>query len=200
MFLCAVARPCFNPFSNSWWDSKLGIWPIGDWELVKRKSKNRPKGTLVWKNKIVTKEVYWDLLISKLIPSILEKWPWRDMLSRKIFIQQDEAKNHISCNDKLFNDALVDNGINATLYTQVANSPDVNLLDLGVFRAIQSFNDAAPKNKKELIEVVSEAYDKYPCHKINRTWLTLQCCFNQIITHHGNNDYNIDHIGKELIT
>ena len=30
MFLCAVARPHFNPCSNSWWDGKLGIWPIGD--------------------------------------------------------------------------------------------------------------------------------------------------------------------------
>ena len=46
-------------------------------------------------------------------------------------------------------------------------SPDVNLLDLGIFRAIQSFNDTAPRNKEELIEVVSVAYDKYPCHKIN---------------------------------
>ena len=167
MFLCAVVRPRFNPCSNSWWDGKLGIWPNGDWEPVKQKSKNRPKGMLVWKNKIVTKEVYWDLLISKLIPSILENWPRRDMLSRKIFIQQDGAKNHISCKDKLFNDMLVENGINATLYTQAANSPHVNLLDLGFFRSIQSFNDTAPKNEEELIEVVSVAYDKYPCHKIN---------------------------------
>ena len=53
------------------------------------------------------------------------------------------------------------------LYTQAVNSPDVNLWDLGFFRAIQSFNDAAPKNEKELIEAVSETYDKYPCHKIN---------------------------------
>ena len=68
---------------------------------------------------------------------------------------------------------MVDNGINATLYTQAANSPDVNLLDLGFFRAIQSFNDAAPKNEKELIEAVSEAYDMYPHHKINQTWLSL---------------------------
>ena len=196
MFLCAVARPHFNPCSNSWGDGKLGSWPIGDWEPAKQKLKNRPKGTLVWKNKVVTNKVYQDLLISKLIPSILEKWPRRDMLSRKIFIQQDGAKNHVSCDDKLFHDALVDNGINPTLYTEAAYSPDVNLLDLGLFRAIQSFNDAAPKNKKELIEVVSEAYGKYPCHKINQTWLTLQCCFNQIITHHGDNDYNIDHIGK----
>ena len=55
------------------------------------------------------------------------------MLSRKIFIQQDRAKIHISCDDKLFNNALVENGINATLYTQAANSSDVNLLDLGNF-------------------------------------------------------------------
>ena len=68
-----------------------------------------------------------------------------------------------------------------------------------LFRAIQSFNDAAPKNKEELIEVVSVAYNKYPHHKINQTWLTLQCCFNQITTHHGDNDYNIDHIGKEQL-
>ena len=148
MFLCAVARPCSNPCSNSWWDSKLGIWPIGDWELAKQKSKNRPKGTLVWKNKIVTKEVYHDLLLSKLIPSILEKWPRRDMFSRKIFIQQDRAKNHISCDNKLFNDALVDNGINATLYTQAVNSPDVNLLDLGFLEPFRVSMMLLPKMKK----------------------------------------------------
>ena len=115
------------------------------------------------------------------------------------FIQQDGAKNHISCDNKLFNDALVEKGINATLYTQAANPPDVNLLDLGFFRAIQSFNNAAPKIEEELIEAVSAAYDKYSHHKINQTWLTLQCCFNQIIMHHGNNVYKIDHIGKEQL-
>ena len=167
MFLCTVVRPHFNTCSNSWGDSKLGIWPIGDWEPAKWKSKNRPKGTPVWKNKIITKEVYCDLLITKLIPSILEKWPRRDRLSRKIFIEQDRAKNHISCDDKLFNNMLVKNGINATLHTQAVNSPDVNLLDLGFFRAIQSFNNTAPKNKEELIEVVSVAYNKYSHHKIN---------------------------------
>ena len=94
---------------------------------------------------------------------------------------------------------LVEKGINATLYTQAANSPDVNLLDLSFFRTIQSFNNTAPKNEKELIEAVSAVYDKYPHHKRNQTWLTLQCCFNQIIMHHGDNDYNIDHIGKEQL-
>ena len=153
----------------------------------------------MWKNKIVTKEVYRDLLITKLIPAIVERWPVSDRNSRKIFIQQDGAKNHIREDDKLFNAALEENGVNAVLYTQSPNSPDVNLLDLGFFTAIQSFNDAAPRNEEELIKAVGEAYKNYPREKINRTWLTLQCCFNQTITHHGDNDHNIDHILKEKL-
>ena len=75
MFLCVIACPHFNPCANSWWDGKLGIWPIGDWEPAKRASKNQPRGTLVWKNKVVTKEVYHELLISKLLLANVEKWP-----------------------------------------------------------------------------------------------------------------------------
>ena len=86
---------------------------------------------------------------------------------KEIFIQQDGAKNHICEDDKLFNDALEENGVNAELYTQAANSPDVNLLDLCFFRAIQSFNDAVPRNEEELIKAVSNTYDKYPQEKIN---------------------------------
>ena len=86
VFLCAVARPQYNPCVISWWDGKLEIWPIGDWEPAKWKSKNRPKGALVWKNKTVNIEVYRDLHICKLLLAIIEKWLRRDRLSRKIFI------------------------------------------------------------------------------------------------------------------
>ena len=78
---------------------------------------------------MMTKEVTRDLLISKLIPTILEKWPSRDRMSRKLFIQQDSAKSHICEDDKEFNDALMELNIDAVLYTQTPNSPDVNLLD-----------------------------------------------------------------------
>ena len=128
MVLCAVTRLCFNLSANSWWDGKLGIWPIGDWEPVKQGSKNRPKGMLVWKNKTVTKDVYRELLINQLIPAILEKWPRRDRMSRTIYIQQDGAKNHIRENDEEFNNALMEQDINAKLYMQTLNSPDINLL------------------------------------------------------------------------
>ena len=136
--------------ANSWWDGKLGIWPIGDWKPVKRGSNNRPKGTLVWKNKTVTKDVYRDRLINKLILAILDKWPRRDRMSRTIYTQQDGAKNHLCEDDEEFNNALTEQEIDAKLYTQTPNSPDVNLLDLGLFWAIQSFNDALPKMLKNL--------------------------------------------------
>ena len=196
MFVCTVARPCLNPSANSWWDRKLGIWPIGDWEPAKWRSKNRPKGMLVWKNKVVTKDVYKELLINQLILAILEKWQRRDRMSRTIYIQQDGAKNHICEDDKESNNALMEQDINTKLYTQTPNSSDVNLLDLGFFRAIQSFNDASPKNEEELIQLVKEAYKNYLQHKLNHTWLTLQSCFNPTILHHGDNDYSIEHISK----
>ena len=67
---------------------------------------------------------------------------------KEIFIQQDGTKTHISWDDKLFNDALVDNGINATLYTQAANSSDVNLLDLAFLEPYRVSMTLLPKTKK----------------------------------------------------
>ena len=80
---------------------------------------------------MVTKEVYKELLISKLILAILENWPSRDRMSRTIFIQQDGAKNHIREDDEEFNNALMEQDINAKLYLQTLNLPDIKFLDLG---------------------------------------------------------------------
>ena len=148
---------------------------------------------------MVTKYIYQELLITKSHPAIIEKWPRRDQQLRKFFIQQDGAKNHIHEDDNEFNNALMEHNITAKLYTQVPNSPDVTLLDLGFFRAIQSFNYDAPRNKEELIQFVSTAYNNYPWRELNHTWLMLQCSFNQILLSNGDNNYNINYISKEKL-
>ena len=94
---------------------------------------------------------------------------------------------------------MAEQDINAKLYIQAANSSDVNLLKLGFFQAIQSFNDVVLKNEEELIHAVSKAYDNYLQVKFSWTWLTLQTVFNQIILNHGDNDYNIEHLSKEKL-
>ena len=109
------------------------------------------------------------------------------------------SQSHINTDDEEFREAIQDQELNVGLYTQAVNSPDVNLLDLGFFRAIQSFNNAAPKNEEELIQSVQHAYTNYPRKRLNRTWLTLQSVFNQIILCNGDNDYNIEHLSKEKL-
>ena len=92
MFLCAVARPRYDTNKNAWFDGKIGIWPIGKWELAKRSLKKRAKGTPVWKNQCITQDVYREYLIQKFLPAVKERWPTRN---GRIQLQQDGAKSHI---------------------------------------------------------------------------------------------------------
>ena len=196
MFLCAVARPRYNTNMNAWFDGKIGIWPIRKWEPAKWSSKKRTKGMPVWKNQSIMQDVYQEYLIQKLLPAIKQKWP---MNNGRIRLQQDGAKSHILDDDEEFKEAVDDIGLNLTVYTQLPNSPDTNILDLGFFRAIQSFNDDCPTNEEELIKSVEKAYGEYPMHKLNHVCLTLQSCFNMIIENDGGNDYKILHMGKESL-
>ena len=194
MFLCAVARPRYDTNKNAWFDGKIGIWPIGKWEPAKRSSKKCTKGMPVWKNQCITQDVYWEYLIQKLLPAIKQKWP---MNNGRIRLQQDGAKSHILEDNEEFKETVDEIGLSLTMDTQLPNSPDTNILDLGSFRAIQSFNDDCPANEEELIKSVQTAYCEYPLCKLNHVWLTLQSCLNMIIENDGGNDYKILHMGKE---
>ena len=112
-------------------------------------------------------------------------------------MQQDGAKSHILEDDVEFKEAVDEIGLNHTMFTQSPNWPDTNILDLGFFRAIQSFNNDCPANEEELIKTVEKAYSEYPMCKLNYVWLTLQSCLNMIIENDGSNDYKILHMGKE---
>ena len=194
MFQCAVARPRYDTRKNTWFDRKIGISPIGKLEPAKRSSKKRTKGMPVWKNQCITRDVYREYLIQKILPAVKEKWPTRN---GRIRLQQDGAKSHILEDDMEFKEAVDEIGLNLTVFTQSPNSPDTNILDLGFFRAIQSFNDDCPVNEEELIKSVEKAYGEYPYHKLNRVWLTLQSCLNMIIERNGGNDYKNPHMEKE---
>ena len=196
MFLCAVARPRYDTRRNAWFDGKIGIWPIGKWEPVKWSSKKHAKGMPVWKNQCITRDVYREYLIEKFLPAVKEKWP---TCNARIRLQQDGAKSHIMEDDVEFKEAVDEIGLNLTVFTQSPNSPDTNILHLGFFRAIQSFNDDCPANEEELIKLVEKAYGEYPFCKLNRVWLTLQSCLNMIIENDGGNDYKILHMGKEAM-
>ncbi|XP_074304590.1 uncharacterized protein LOC141639336 [Silene latifolia] len=137
MFLAAVARPTYKENGEVLFDGKIGIWPFTFQEPAKRRSKNREAGTLVTKPvESITKKVTKEAFINKVIPAIKQKWP--TSASKNISIQQDNAKPHFNGKDKDFMEAATSNGFNIELTQQPANSPDLNILDLGFFRSIQS--------------------------------------------------------------
>jgi hypothetical protein len=204
MFLCAQARPRWNPNTHSMWDGKIGIWPIGKYVLAQRSSRNRPAGTLEWENENICNDYYRDLMINNVFTEIMNKWPvgeWNNP-SFKILIQQDGAGGHCSHDDAYLTGALEDLGLanKISIYTQPPNSPDLNLLDLGMFNALQAaYYKKAPLNAVQLITMVEETYEEYPASKINRIFLSLQLVYNLIIEQDGDNHFEVTHINKEKL-
>jgi hypothetical protein len=207
MFLCAQARPRWDPGRRQWWDGKIGIWPIGRFDRAQRSSVHRPAGARVWVNEGVGHEKHKDMLLNCVIPAILEKWLAADLNDPRfqVKIQQDNAKGHCGPNDPDLLQALKeleDNGIiqpgKIKFYAQPPHSPDLNLCDLGLFAAVQAaYYVHSPRNDLELIDMVQRSYAEYPANKINRIWVTLMSIFNCVMETHGDNNYKIPHMNKE---
>ena len=144
IFMAALARPCFDYSRNAMFDGKIGIWPFAEVVQAKRASKNRPKGTPELKPiTSVTKAHTRRMIIDKIIPQIINKWPRsvRDGESPTVFIQQDNAGPHIGVDDPEFRRAATAvTSLQIKLIMQPPMSPDLNILDLGFFNSIQSLH------------------------------------------------------------
>jgi hypothetical protein len=153
---------------------------------------------------------YTEMMLDCVIPAILEKWPVGEMADPNITIriQQDNAPAHPPAEDpfilgelaKLWDPnelgILTPNKI--TIYAQPPNSPDTNILDLGLFNALQSaYWTHAPKNSGDIIKMVLETYNAFPAVKVNRIFVTLQSIYDSIIVAHGDNHYQITHMNKD---
>jgi hypothetical protein len=83
------------------------------------------------------------------------------------------------------------------LYTQLAQSPDLNVNNIGFFNSLQSrYYRIYPKNSIELIKLVDNACKNYPLEVPNRMWLTLQSVVNKITEERGDNTFKTRHLNK----
>ena len=85
--------------------------------------------------------------------------------------------------------------------TQPARSPDLNHLDLSFFRALQSeqWKREAAKDVNGLIEQVEESFEAFEPTKIEKGFVTIQTVCDEILKCHGDNTYNLPHMGKDGI-
>jgi hypothetical protein len=197
MFLCAVARPRHDVDTDLVFDGKIGMWPFAHRVAAQRRTKHRQRGEYYWKPITVTKNVYRQFLIDFVIPAINAKWPECDR-DEPIFIQQDNAPAHIPPDDQQFIDAVHNaNACRIFLYNQPPRSPDMNVLDLGFFRSLQTkqFTFIAT-NLDTLIDNVLKAFNSMPWSTLNNIFITLMTCLSEIILCDGDNHYDLPHIGK----
>ncbi|OMO88972.1 hypothetical protein COLO4_20007 [Corchorus olitorius] len=199
MFMAAVARPRFVKESNQFFNGKIGIFPFVYQEPAKRNSKNRRVGTLETKPiASITKEVTRKCLIENILPAIREKWP--EYGSKTIYIQQDNAKPHIDSNDAEFLEAARRDGFDIRLTNQPPNSPDLNVLDLGFFRAIQALQyQEAPNTVAELVSAVERSFDRLSPESLNNVFLSLQLCMIEVMKVLGGNNYRLKHVNKNRL-
>ncbi|XP_058208226.1 uncharacterized protein LOC131321239 [Rhododendron vialii] len=197
MFLAAVARPRFDANRNPIFSGKIGIFPFTYKEPAKRSSKNRAAGTLETKAiTAVTKEITRSCLIEKVLPAIRSKWP-RSAAVETIYIQQDNARPHIHGSDPEFLEAASRDGFDMRLSFQPPSSTDMNVLDLGFFRSIQSLqHQQAPLTIDQLVDAVEKSFEELSLDNLNRVFLSLQASMIEEMKVYGDDNYKLPHIEK----
>ncbi|KAG7367330.1 hypothetical protein IV203_030001 [Nitzschia inconspicua] len=199
MFLSAVARPRYNNTTRQWFDGLIGIYPVGEIDMYTRNSLYHQAGEIKWCDLTMDRDLYREMLLDLVLPDIKKKMP----MNNNMVLQQDGAKAHLPEDDPLFAAKVLElfGDANAVkLYTQPAQSPDLNVNDLGFFNSLQSrYYQTSPTNAIQLIEMVEETYKNYPPNKLNRIWITLQDVMNEIIKSGGDNKYSIRHKNKDYL-
>ena len=77
----------------------------------------------------------------------------------------------------------------------------MNVLDIGIFNAIQTMYYLFPPSKfREVEGQVTKAYKELKPGKINCCFLTLQGCYNKILESEVGNTYKAPHINKNKLT
>ena len=195
MFLCAVCKPCDK--GGQFYDGKIGLWPITKFHVAQRNTKNQRKGDLKEIPISVTKKVYANLLISKVIPAIKNYWPEKP---GRVVIQHDNAKAHNVYDNEVLNRLLNEGGWDIRIIPQPPRSPDLNVLDLGFFNAIQSLQlKNMYQTTADLIQSVKTAFENLASAKLKSIFLVLQKVHEQIIIHYGGNNFKVPHLRNDRV-
>jgi hypothetical protein len=147
----------------------------------------------------VDRDTIQSYMISKVLTAIVARWPKEDV-GKTIWIQQDNAPTHVLVNDEQFAYAVAQTGLDIRLVNQPADSPDMNVLDLGFFASLQSLAYTTNStDMDELIANVEKTYWDYDPTSLRNVFLTLQGCLIEVMKDGGGNNYKIPHMNKDRL-
>ena len=169
-------------------------------EAARRQSRNRPRGAPVSKPRNLNAEYYRELMCMDdgVIAKIKEKMPW--MRNQRLFIQHDGAKPHNGNENIAQIEAHANqDGWHIEIITQPAQSPDLNILDLGFFSSIKAQVHQLKINAdtiEDLLFRVQTAFTHYDRETLDAIWAELFSVYNCILQVRGGNDYALPHDGN----
>jgi len=134
MFLAAVGAPIPG------FDGAVGIWPVGEHEVAKRKSKYFAKGDKRFRSTTMNRNSFIDMVKTHVVPAVLAKAP---KSVREVEIQFDSAGGHggghgVKKSLAVLNAWGARQRLPVRFITQPTKSPDFNVLDLGAWNSLQS--------------------------------------------------------------
>jgi hypothetical protein len=132
---------------------------------------------------------------------IKEKMPWTK--GEEVRVQQDGAPPHTGKgNMDVFLTAgwepEVERGWNIAVVTQPAQSPDLNINDLGFFRSLKSRVEPLQgdnRTKETLMNAIEQAWEEYDHDTLERVWAHQLACYRCILEDEGGNWYEAPHSG-----
>jgi hypothetical protein len=156
------------------------MFPFVDYIPAQQARRNRAQGVSVTTPFSVTMNKYLEFMVNKVIPAIKDKWPDRNC---NIVIQQDGAPAHIRVHDAEFVAAATTGLWNISLELQPPKSPDIYVLDLSFFCALQAaqWQQESARTIDGLIQQVNDAFEEFDPRKIDFGFIPLQTCMNDIL-------------------
>jgi hypothetical protein len=163
---------------------------------AQRDSVNRPKGTMEEKPIAVDSEVYRKAL-REVFSRIKDRLYWKK--GELIRVQHDGATAHNGNGNQEYFDAEGQKyGWNIVVETQPAQSPDLNILDIGVFRGLQSRSEEfriESNSVSDLVERVKKTFYTYPWQLLDNCWAVLHEHYRLIRMDNGGNKFPDPHCG-----
>lgn len=125
------------------------------------------------------------------------------MHGRRLIIQHDGASpHHTQGNRDAFAAAGVLDGWQIRLVQQPANSPDLNILDLGFFASLQRRCEhlkMGAKTVAQLMLKVERAWHEYDWQSLDHAWKHLYDVWKCILDKDGGNQYKPPHGRRDRV-
>lgn len=177
--ITAIAKPNIEKNFNG----LVGIWRIQSDYEAKRSSINHKKGDVYKIDCTMTSEYFYELMHNEIMPAVSNRMYW----CQNIFIQIDNARPHVGKNNvqKLndFGDTL---NPTVTVVNQPAQSPELNINDLGFFHSLNKrCQKHLPNNLDVLWDKLQVEFRSTKEETLNSLFSSKSRIVNQIISSRG---------------